>query len=215
MRRFVPLTLAAALALPLVAAGGAEEVEPLFTDAAGDANFINGQGSDMGLENSGPMQMPGADIQSVAFESDADAGTLKVHIGLDGPFDTSSADVVIRVTGNIGDCPMMFAAERRAVEGITGYWRFTDSDICGYDPAAESILGTYNSLDGVIVESTETGVTITVDRAAAEGFVADLMKPGTVISGLGAHSRTILVAATAPVIDQVFVAEDVTYELGS
>ena len=100
MRRTLPIALAAAMALGNFAFSSANDAEPHLTDIAGDANFVNGQGVQGGVQQSGPLQVPGGDLQSITFETDG--GDLLVHVGLDQALAAASPDLVYRVTGDIG-----------------------------------------------------------------------------------------------------------------
>lgn len=214
MRRIVLSALVATMAIGNFAftAAGPEGLEPHLTDIAGDANFLNGQGFEPGVQESGPMQFPGADLQAITFETTKDG--LKVHVTNDTSLDDASPQIVHRVTGDIGGCPMMIAVENEIVDGIGAYWRFTDSAACGYPAADESATGVADYRDGVTVESTDFGFTITLDPKTVPAFAAKLLKNGTKITGVGAHTRTILVAATAPVVDELVDDSFAGYTIG-
>ncbi len=219
MRRLLCAALMGTLALQGLATTSAEEVEQHLVDAHGDANFINGQGFQPGISQStGPLQVPGADLRGIRFETVMNGPKVKefhVHVTLDQPLASASPDMVFRTVANLGGCPSMFAANSSLVNGPNGYWRMTDAGACGYDPAKASALGTFDLRDGVKVESTPYGFVIRLVAAELPPHAAKMLKPGALIIDVNAHVRTIIVAVTAPVVDELVDKNFTSYKMGS
>ncbi len=218
MRRTIAALAAGTLALSGLAFTAAEEeVEQHLVDAVGDANFINGQGIEPGISQSGPVGVPGGDLQGIRFETvmnGPNVAEFLVHVTLDQPLASASPDMVFRTVANVGGCPSMFAANSEIVDGPNGYWRMTDGGACGYDEADASALGTYDFSEGVYVESTDFGFTIRTVRDELPEFAAKLLKPKSLVVEVDAHVRTILVAITFPVIDELADPNFTSYKMG-
>ncbi len=218
MRRVLATAIAGAFVLSGLAFTAAEEVEQHLVDAAGDANGLNGQGVEPGMSVSGPFGIPGADLQGIRFETvknGPNVGELLVHVTLDQPLASSSPDLVVRTVANVGGCPSMFAANSSLANGPAGYWRMTDPAACGFPEAdANPATGVADYREGVYVESTDFGFTMRMVRSELPAFAAKLLKIGGSITEVDAHTRTILVAATIPVIDELVDPSFTKYKMG-
>ncbi len=217
MRRMLTTALAGAMLFSGLAFTSAEEVEQHLVDAAGDANFLNGQGFSDGISVSGPFGVPGADLQGIRFETvmnGPNVGEFLVHVTLDQPLADASPDLVFRTVANINGCPSMLAANSSLASGPSGYWRMTDPGACGYPEADQSVTGVADYREGVYVESTDFGFTVRFVRAEVPAFAQKHLKPGAKVVEVDAHVRTILVAITAPVVDELLDPDFTIYKMG-
>jgi len=226
IRRTLTALAIGAVALSSVAAGAADEApEYQLVDIAGDANFLNGQGFEPGVQQStSPLSMPGADLQGIRFETLRNGNIvdgLVVHVKLDQSASTPGPELVIRTVASINGCPTMISANTGAITGVTGYLRLTDAALCG-NPAEDYdvALGTANYTEGVIVEATDDGFSVTLSfEAGLPAWAKGWLKEGAKITDVDAHVRTFLGApgvggATVPVVDELLDPDFTSFKIG-
>ena len=154
----------------------------------------------------GPWSQPGFDIVSLTFGSTFQGSTPKelvVTLTYAGKPDETST--VHRVTADdangCGTFMIQYYAEQQATGGKASALRTCD----------ESAALGYSDKELPLPKVTENSIVWNIPYTFLKGLNVPL-KPGNVISGLGAHNR-LAHAATVPVVDSV--VSDKTYKLGS
>lgn len=214
MRPRLVLAAVCASALSLLVPG-AHAAPTTVMDKTGDANAINDQGACFAPpaclpnDTATPGSQPGFDIASLTLSSTF-SGTgkartpkaLVVTLAYVGKPDETST--VHRVTAvDAGGCSSFLLQYYAQPTGKQSALR-TCSD--GSDPTELFV-----DVPMPMPKITENAITWTIPYAALKTLPSPL-KPGAVLSGLGAHNR-LAHAATVPVIDNV--ASELSYKLGS
>ncbi len=205
----------AVAALALAAGTTAHAAAPTFkpvtiTDPAGDANGINGQGTEDVPSTSTPSDYSGGDIVSIAWVTN---GTKSKPTGFTVTMTLSGApakNTIYRVTTATADCSTFWLNYSDMVDGaITGSLQHNCPGFTGANPtsSSESVkLG-----DGVTVKDK------TITWTVPASVIPSAVKPGTAITSLSGHTRfyagtSISGGATVPQIDEA--AGDGTYVYG-
>ena len=210
------LVLAAATASMLsVLAPGAQAAPTTVTDKTGDANAINDQGvcfappACVPNDTATPGSQPAFDIATLTLSSTFTGKgktrtpkALVVTLSYVGKPDETST--VHRVTAaDAGGCATFLLQYYAQPSGNQSALR-TCSD--GSDP---TVL--IYDVPLPMPKITENAIIWTIPYPVLKSLPSPL-RPGAVLSGLGAHNR-LAHAATAPVIDNV--ASELSYKLGS
>ncbi|MFT5223828.1 MAG: hypothetical protein ACI867_002155 [Glaciecola sp.] len=205
MRRFVPLALAATMAMGNFAFTSAATGEPIITDTVGDANGFTGQGIVLGAgDNAGPGSQDWADLTHFSVIPDKRKSELRLGVGSL----SSTNNVIFRIMTTIDDCAVWFqiTSEDSTVVGST---RLTAD--CG-----SSVAGVYT--DGVTVDLDEdtSEYVMTLNFSKLDSNVKPYVKSGKEGVGLELSSRLIAAtpaaSATVPQMDDAF-DEDVSFKL--
>lgn len=231
--RLLPLALAALLAVSLAPASAldesGDEPEPLVTDAVGDANGVNYQGlrgilqdpeyDTLASSDTSPASVESADLVSIwaetdheeVIERDAEGAVtavrheptaLRVSFETSGPASpTFGPTLVFRLPAVINGCRAFLQAyvHGPATNPSDGA---EHANIRQLDEGCPG--GVTTVTDGFLLEFDDTTMSLVYpfDAPAAAGLVT----PTTKLSESGdAHNRTLLVAATAPVIDEAHI----------
>jgi hypothetical protein len=216
LRRAVPLTflvVAAVAATPALAGGKLAAPKPLaWTDAAGDANYVNDQGLPAPVpgDNAGPAQADFADILGVTFARIDDGkkvlGTT-VTMKLSG---TPSQGFLYRVTGAAGNCTTFWFQYSWAAGGAASP-TLRHNCVDSTSPTAAVSNTVSVPIDGKVVGSSIVWTLLMKDLPPG-------VKLGSVISPALGEVRNILGAAgnsvvTAPVVDQT-PTQSTAYKIG-
>ncbi|HVM11938.1 MAG TPA: hypothetical protein VM638_05625 [Actinomycetota bacterium] len=200
-------TLAAVLALAVAAvapsAGADSEATTVITDAAGDANFVNGNGLSSLAPTDGvdtrPASIAGADLRSVDFSTPYDTikvynqdGTVsqvlyspkafRVRLQMEGDvMPTFGPTIIVRILTNIAGCDVWFQAIIRgsnpdaAADPHRADIRLPAAASCPGNAAVLSIA------NGFTLDVSGKTVTMTYPFEAFTGNHAGWIKPGTQI----------------------------------
>ena len=208
-----------------------EPAEPQIVDAAGDANFINTQGSTNLEPASGPDTRPAseesADVTSVLFRTrywtvrsyNADGSlqkidyrpmALEVDITTAGPIKPSRASLIFRITTSIGGCEAWFEAWVRGTQAqATEFERADIRKLTATCPGgATTMVNGFTHL----ISGNQFSMIFPFEAASFTGPTAGFLKVGTEINPLASftnnanypHVRTVLGGSvTAPSVDQM------------
>lgn len=190
--------------LATVAPAHASGPKPQITDKTGDANGINSQGFNVGIEpqeQTEPVNVPGADITSVLFATSF--ATKKSHgkkVRTPNGFTVTltlaaapTTDIEYRVSGAAANCSSVFFEYNTAPDAMVQ----SDARCPGTTPLQDTSYA---------VSGSASGQKIT--WVVPEG----VFRTGTVFSSLTAQTRTVAVRVTAPQID--YATSGATYTVG-
>lgn len=200
--RPVALVLFAGM-LATVAPAHASGPKPQITDGTGDANGINGQGFNSGIdpqERTEPADVPAADIVSVLFMTNfvtkkSHGKKVKAPSGFTVTLNLAAAptaDIEYRVTGAAAGCSSVYFEYHTAPDGTASGARCP-----GPTPLQDT---------NYVVSGSASAQKIT--WVVRDG----VFRNGTVFSSLTAQTRTIAVRVTAPQID--YASSTTTYTVG-
>jgi hypothetical protein len=201
--RPVALALSAGI-LATVAPAHASGPKPQITDETGDANGINSQGFNLGIEpqqRTEPVNVAGADIVSVLFATNfatkkSHGKKVKAPNGFTVTLSLAAApttDIVYRVSGAVAKCSNVFF-EYDTAPGATVT---ADARCPGPTPLQDTSYDVSGSANGQ-----------KITWVVPDG----VFRNGTVFSSLTAQTRTVAVRVTAPQID--YASSAATYTVG-
>ena len=214
--------LVAVLALGGSPAGAGTELGPEIVDQAGDANFINGNGFVLGLEQSTPVDIGSADITKIWFETGYDTVTevdesgtvtavrhvpnaLLVKIKTAGPDPIRPSfgpTLIYRVPAKILTCEVWFEAYVKGPASSPGDTA-ERADI--RKPSATGCPGGAQTLTAGFSLSSSGSVLTMKFPFSALPYASNQIVLGKDVEirpiASTPHVRTAIVAATAPEID--------------
>ena len=233
MRRTKPLTAAIGLAMALALGmpASADLSEPQITDAAGDANFVNTQGTTnlepaSGPDTSAVYNEAGADIRSIRLSTrytkvrivnpdgtvemiDYRPKALQIDVTMTGPIKPAKTSMIFRLQTTIGGCETWFQGWIKGTQAAATELERADirKITTGCPGGAATVFNGFQQiLDGNVMS-----LVYPFGAAAFTGPMAGFLKSGTQIDPLGSftnnanypHIRvSVNGAVTAPTIDQ-------------